>query len=418
MVDELDRFCPSCGKPATLEELRDLGSCKACHGVLNPVISIEELSFSLQICPSCCRFREKGPVQGQWIVPEEKKLDEIWLQTLYMHLMDDLPDHEEFEYYIDMKKRPEDPWRPHIKHGVHLILQVVKDQSSHASGMVGELSREDPLNVDEDEGEDLLKEIPVAITYTVGMCEECALVKAGYHNSVVQLRCDSARKEVATVMKGLVADVLAYSKDHEYHGIFPVSKVEEVKGGIDLHLVSRKYGKVIARFLKQRYNSTVTESFKVVGVDKTTGGSLKRLFFSVRIFPFVTGDVFMMGEGQGASPFLIEKVAADVITVRGLLDGEASRKDPKAFSREGLVFESGVDEVVQLQLVSEDKGDGTLVLMRLDNYIEVELARPPWLGELGESTTLEGFERGDVLYLLPKRRSGSLGIDIDGSVGD
>jgi len=112
----------------------------------------------------------------------------------------------------------------------------------------------------------------------VGICDDCTRMRGGYFEAVLQVRGeDGLNKEVKKNVSELIADSLGSS----YGKRAFVSKVEELKEGVDFYFGSAKLARKVSKVFKDKFGATVTESPKLVG--RKNGKDLYRSNIAVRI---------------------------------------------------------------------------------------------------------------------------------------
>jgi len=372
----------------SIDEIKKYTTCKACYDKEHPLFTLEKPSLFIQICPNCMRYRNIEEDDKAWNVPEAKVYKEVWMQAIYHFLVTKIPGHEKLDFFIDFKHEP-----------------GVLDSGRKKVVWLELTGRE------RDENEPREVTVTVQLKYSVGTCNECAQKRVGYHNSVIQLRTAMKRAENDAIIEQMRRDVELLAARAEFHGTTQVTSIETVPGGVDIKLVSKKLGKVIARQLRKKYCVEVKESFKLVGIDKETGAGQTRQFFGIRLLPFLAGDVLLLP--KSGEPCLVLRTTSAMLHLVSLATGRIEHAKPDTFTEESIVFQSGKDILVQFQVISLNKADGTMNLMDLATFEErVENLRP-WLGIDAEGTTITGFFFADILYLLPV----ALGVDDDHGAG-
>ncbi|MEX2680544.1 MAG: NMD3-related protein [Candidatus Sigynarchaeota archaeon] len=372
----MNRFCPVCSKTVSLDEIKKYTTCKACYNKEHPLFTLDKSSLFIQICPTCMRYRNIEDDAKAWNVPEAKVYKEVWMQAIYHFLLTKIPGHEKLDFFIDFKHEPD-----------------VLDSGKKKIVWFELTGRE------RDENEPREATMTVQLKYSVGSCNECAQKRVGYHNSVIQLRTAMKRAENDAIIEQMRHDVELLAARIESHGMAQVTSIETVPGGVDIKLVSKKLGKVIAGQLRKKYCVEVKESFKLVGIDKETGSGQTRQFFGIRLLPFLPGDVLLLP--KSGDPCLVLKTTSAMLHLVSLTTGRVEHAKPDTFTEESIVFQSGKDNLAQFQVISLNKSDGTMNLMDLATFEERVEKIQPWLGIDAEGVTIAGFYFADALYLLP-----------------
>ncbi|MHA1793577.1 MAG: NMD3-related protein [Promethearchaeota archaeon] len=376
----MTRFCPSCGAPLDPATSRKQIFCDECFRKENKGISIEGMDIRIQICPNCYKFRDLRGNELTWHIPDKKNIQSILIQAIYYFVISKIKNNEAFDFDIQFLTRPtEIPVKRKEKIGVKLVMKPIQSQDLKQEYQAGSVSK-------------------IEIQYSFGSCPDCALMKSGYHNSVLQLRAGIKREENEELLNEMVKKIQDLAKQHPYHGLYPISAIENVKGGLDIKLLSKNLGKLLSQKLKKEFCIQIKESFKVIGPDHETGNNLKRLFFSIRLFSFFEGDVFDFNDNKG--PVLITKVNPEMVELLLLESGKIEHVKPDKFKRENLIFQANHDAKVKFQVISRDN-DGTILLLNLENYQESEVFAGEWLGVEKSTDFVEGFRYRGKIYIYP-----------------
>jgi len=141
----------------------------------------------------------------------------------------------------------------------------------------------------------LVMDIPFTEQYnatlrvTRSVCDRCSKYAGGYFEAIVQLRAKNRQpgeEEVKTASE--VAAKTVESMQRSDRDTF-LSKVEEVKGGVDFYLSSQGAGTVVSKALLSRFGGAHQSSAKLVGMKE--GVDTYRVTHLVRIPEYRAGDV-------------------------------------------------------------------------------------------------------------------------------
>ena len=191
---------------------------------------------------------------------------------------------------------------------------------------------EDPNNyfltvkaVGKHEGVEVLQDFHTRLRIKPTVCDTCQRQDSRYYEGILQVRADgreltgAERREVRTL-------VLARAdRGREEAGDF-VSRVEEVRGGLDFYVSSNALGGRLAKEIASAYGGTVSSSAKLYGQRK--GKDMYRVTSLVRLPAFRVGDIVRYRDA------LTEVVAlAPLLTLRDLVSGEARRYKPRDVRR-------------------------------------------------------------------------------------
>lgn len=333
----------------------------------------------IQICPTCMRYRNMVENDKAWYVPEAKVFKEIWMQAIYHFLVSHIPGHDKLDFFIDFVHEPD-------------VLDSGRKKIVWFELTGRELDSEDPREATE----------RIQLKYSIGTCNDCAQKRVGYHNSVIQLRTGMKRAENEGLLERMTRDVQAIAAQSSFHGTAQVTSIEPVAGGVDIKLASKRIGKVIAGQLRKKYCVDIKESFKLVGIEKETGTPTTRLFYAIRLQPFLPGDVLLLP--RTSEPCLVLKTTSAMLHLISLVSGKIERAKPEVFTEDSIVFQSGKDRPIEFQVVSLNEADGTMNLMDTATFEERVEAMHPWLGVNTEGVTITGFHFADTIYLFPLDR--------------
>ncbi len=393
----MDRFCPICGKVVDLESIKKYGKCAPCYYADNPVFKIEKERIGIQVCPECRKFRSTETADKAWFVPVEKDMSNIWFQAIYQFMITKVQGHEGIEFFIDITRTPDDIEHGKKKNVIFSVEGIPND----------ELESEDPPTTKYDN---------LMLQYSMGTCEDCAKKSAGYHNAVIQIRTSMKRPSNDEQVARVVDEINRLALKSDFHGLHQVASIDEVPGGVDLKILSKKFGKSAAYHLKKTFCIDLKESFKVTGPDWETGGSLKRLFYAIRLHSLLAGDVVLLPSRPG-EPLFITKILPETVHLMSLLTGRTDHAKPEALSSDTFVFKVDSDTPATFQVISINNADGTVNLMNTDTYEEIVTRPGPWLGELEEGGTVAGFVHEGTALFFPRASTAVPGND-DSRGGD
>ncbi|OYT54049.1 MAG: hypothetical protein B6U72_04045 [Candidatus Altiarchaeales archaeon ex4484_2] len=119
-------------------------------------------------------------------------------------------------------------------------------------------------------GEEFKKEVTGEIGLERGNCPFCGRISAGYYESILQLRVKNPGKLFEGVKSSMV------------------SKVEKVRGGVDIYLISSRYGTRLMGELRNK-GFLVRDSYTLMG--KQDGKDVYRSSISVKEPSFGVGDL-------------------------------------------------------------------------------------------------------------------------------
>ena len=381
----MGRFCPVCGRSVGQAILKKYHMCRPCYFIDHPLFELNDTTMRLQICPSCSRFRQLADNEKTWQIADKKTLKDILIQSIYFFIISEIEENENIDFFIDFIELPSNGVVGRKKKAIIELVgypRIEEDESGENEDQIGPTVA------------------PIELIYSMGMCPDCAQVRAGYHNSVLQLRVGMQRKENAELVDQVLAEVQKFASDAEIHGLKQIASIEKVQGGYDLKFVGKNFGSTVVNHLKHLYPGEVKESFKIVRPDKETGGNLKRLFHLFRLYPIFKGDVVIQDKSDDLG--LIYRITPKMVHMFLLPSGKVMHIKPSQFNQEMVIFQHGADETIKFEVVSINKNDGTLNLMNMTSYLEKIITHYPWLSVEQEGDVVEAFRYQEELFFLPK----------------
>lgn len=194
-----------------------------------------------------------------------------------------------------------------------------------------------------------------------GTCQECSRERGFYYEAILQLRAKN-RKLTDDEIDDAVAQARKFSKES---GSF-VSKVEEVKGGVDIYMGKMRDGKALAVSLAARNGASTDETRTLSG--RKDGKDLYRWTLLVRMPSFKRGDlVFLEGKIWAVRSFTKNRANLEDIS-----DGTRMSKpvdeleDLPTIKRDGALRDA---------VVVSDQGDD-LQIMHPDTFATVDVRKP------------------------------------------
>lgn len=120
------------------------------------------------------------------------------------------------------------------------------------------------------------------VEVSLALCDDCVRKRGGYYEAVLQLRGEVLEGEARTELDSVL---------HEFRGF--ISGFREVKGGVDVYMISLGAARRAARALMDRLGGEMRESPRLVG--RKNGRELYRVSISLRLSRFKKGDVLLWG---------------------------------------------------------------------------------------------------------------------------
>jgi len=260
-------FCYRCGIEDELIE----GLCPVCYAMENPLIEIPEV-VEIEVCHLCGSYKRKV-----WQSPKGHDAYEILDEIAYFATKDSIK-----------------------KHHPDIEVEIIPHEPKQLPG--GKRSRvEIPVTViatgklaGEKEEREERKDITVYLKMV--QCPRCSRYKSSYYVATLQVRAmnrfltDEEVEELDRFVREEVAKRL--EKDRMAF----ITKFTRLKEGIDYQMGSMGGARNIAQAIKARYGGKITETAKLVGVDKDTGKNQYRITVVVRIPEYKIGDVVEYNE--------------------------------------------------------------------------------------------------------------------------
>ncbi|RLE49735.1 MAG: hypothetical protein DRJ31_03810 [Candidatus Methanomethylicota archaeon] len=203
--------------------------------------------------------------------------------------------------------------------GENVILKVVEDTLRKSLKIPRNVSLkvEPTLNEDEltvklmvsAEGRTVVNEKVIKLRKVKRLCQRCARIARGQYSAIVQVRGkegELSAKEREVLSEAFEIFNKKFSVDRRGT---QVVDVEDVRGGVDVKFLSHQAAKFFASILKDRFGVLTKESYKLIGVDRSSGKRTFRLTISARMPKYKKGDIVEIGSEH---VYVID-VAKDVI---------------------------------------------------------------------------------------------------------
>ncbi|HDM35925.1 MAG TPA: hypothetical protein ENG09_01535 [Candidatus Syntrophoarchaeum butanivorans] len=238
------RPCPRCGR-----ETRRLidGLCEDCF--IEGFTAIEAPPrVEMRVCPRCGAYYR----QGRWVEGELGPgiTDEVIRGTRISEFL------EEAEITVECEATP-------LSRGAVPALLKVRGE------VFGRVFEE-------------VCEIRVRISREI--CRRCSRIAGGYYEAILQIRAEGrtpSPEEVESCLE-IIDDRI------EHHGSF-VTRLQEVKKGVDVYIGAKSAAQDSGREIIRRFGGEIITSPKLVG--RRGGKDIYRLTVLVRLPRFVAGDI-------------------------------------------------------------------------------------------------------------------------------
>ncbi len=243
----------------------------------------------------------------------------------------------------------------------------------------------------ESQGIPLERSLSTTIRLKRGSCTECSKKQGRYYEAILQVRgsdkglTDEEQRSVERSVRGKVEVLRKTNRD-----VF-VSKIEEVKGGLDFYFGSIPAAKSIARDMQETLCAEYKESSSLWG--RRDGKDIYRMTFLVRLPGFQKGDVV---EHDGRMLF-VRGMSRGMVRAIDLVSGEERSLKLRAVGE--CTLEKPKSNVLKGQVLVERKG-------------EVQVLDPETMAVL-DVKLFPGFRRKGDQIRFAKTKLGAFGIDDD-----
>ncbi|MBT3407633.1 hypothetical protein HN415_03020, partial [Candidatus Woesearchaeota archaeon] len=117
-------------------------------------------------------------------------------------------------------------------------------------------------------------------------CTVCSRLKSGYYEGILQIR------NTKNNLFDNVIDTI-YNAVDSTNGVF-ITKIDEIKDGVDIYLGSNKFLRAIGKTLHEKYGGDIKISKKLFSVDHKTSKEIYRGTVLIRLPNFSVRDVILI----------------------------------------------------------------------------------------------------------------------------
>ena len=247
------RFCYRCGASETKKGPLIQGLCQTCFTRENPLIRTPA-EIQVSICNKCKAYL----VNNRWHEPNnmESALEEAARAAVLSELrfaqltpagMRYLRQHEVRGLELRVEPKP-------------IAGEVVVDVN--ARGKVHELQVSPQV-----------EHVIITVKPRWTTCDVCGLISAGHHEAILQVRgkemSAGARREIKLMLERCAVEVRKQDR-----AAF-IAKIEEKRGGLDLYVNPTGLARRMASLLKDKFDAEISETAKLIGMDRDRGGKRK-----------------------------------------------------------------------------------------------------------------------------------------------
>jgi len=219
-------------------------------------------------------------------------------------------------------------------------------------------------------------------------CSACDGATRGAYEATVQVRGEG-REVDAEDKKAIEAAFREVDRRTAGRGRQEVTEIKEAGGGYDIKFVSLNSARIFSRWLSEFFGAAVSESPKLIGVSKDTGGRAYRNTVSARLPAARAGTLIE----YGGRAFRISGFDRGMAIVEGLDDGKSRHLLKREVEGIRIIRD---DEVRPVRLDSRSPGCGAFYDARENRFFEaLSDAFPKQMreGEAGIMISIGGGER-------------------------
>ena len=220
------------------------------------------------------------------------------------------------------------------------------------------------------------------------VCDMCSRQMGNYYEAIIQVRAEGREPtpeelESSTNLIMSKSDEMRRSDRQAF-----VTKVSEVKGGIDYYLGSAQSARGISRQLQDMHAAAFSETSTQAG--HKDGKETFRNTFLIRLPRFKKGDVVT----DGRAIFLIEKMTRKSLSIKDLETGHSRTMPENEMSQ--LKEVGNISDAEEAVMVSESELEIQILDPRTMKTIDV--LKPPGFANEGNSVKVIRFE--DRLFVV------------------
>jgi nonsense-mediated mRNA decay protein 3 len=246
-----ENICPRCGGPA-----HDAGLCEICKAGDFRWLSCDP-RVTITVCPGCGARREAG-VWADCSAPRGEVVHDAARRAVHT--------------------------APEIRdRSVDIVIHEQSVNRSLAQCRVSGLLSGKPV-----EGT-----CQIEIVWQKEQCDRCNRMSGSYYEGIVQVRALGRKPRPAEIR---AAEQIAREVEESFFAsgerLSFISDMEETRDGLDVTVGSHRIGKEIASAIVQRLGGRFSTHPKLIG--ERAGKRLYRITYSVRLSPFMKGDIILV----------------------------------------------------------------------------------------------------------------------------
>jgi nonsense-mediated mRNA decay protein 3 len=338
-------FCVECGREDEL-----IGSvCKECFSKKHPLVSLAD-HVDLTLCAHCSAMEtEKG-----------------WQDIGSM--------------------------REAVESAVERAL--VPSKGASVADIKVKISQKDERNLQADvdvlmsvEGKEFERNLSTIVRVKRGSCTECSKQQGSYYEAILQVRGpgrslpERTESDVERTVRDRVAAMRKSSRE-----VF-ISKMERVKGGLDVYFSTTSAARSIAREIENNMCADYKESSSLWG--RRDGKEIYRMTFMVRFQGFSRGDVIE----HGSQMYYVLGMSHGMVRAMDLVKGEEKSLRLKDPGECALVRPRS--EILEALVVTDSSDE--LQVLDPETMKTIEVRKPPGFSRKGEQVRLVKTKAGPFI---------------------
>jgi nonsense-mediated mRNA decay protein 3 len=244
----------------------------------------------------------------------------------------------------------------------------------------------------------LSRKAKTSVNIEYRLCHDCYCVASGKYDTLVQIRADG-RKLDGEDKKILETIFERFYRRTEGRGRSDVTDVKDHEGGVDVKFLTMNMARMFVRELSDATGATLFESARIMGLDRSTGGTHYRTTIAVKLPIFRAGELI---EGEGTLYQIMGYHRG-----RAVVEALKERGRKRSLSRDQLDASRRVDfsEYKRVRLDSKTKVVGTFFDLEEKKFFELPsgiVPRDMNEGDVGIMVTIDGkeniFKTGEKSY--------------------
>lgn len=227
-------------------------------------------------------------------------------------------------------------------------------------------------------GLQFVREISTIVRLKRGSCTECSKQQGNYYEAILQVRGperslpEDVMRDVQKLIRDRVAAMRRSSRD-----VF-VSKVDEVKGGLDFYFGTIPAARTLARELQESFCAEFKESSSLWG--RRDGKDIYRMTFLVRLPGFSRGDVV----STGGKDYYVRSMSRGVVHGIDMRTGE--ERPLKVKDQSAIVVSVPREKIVKAVVLMEKERE--MQVLDPDTMAPVDVRKPEGFSRKGEQIRL------------------------------